>query len=167
MGKPLEIENGLNTAQRSAARMELAGVRAMDIAKELSVSAATISKWRSLEAYRAHIERLHRDADRLTLNKARKARTQAIDAVMKGVRLMAKQMGEEDEHGNSALTANEAAAVTKATLDVYKTMAAQTGIKEVTKTEVSVSGPEEALAHLTAKLGGLTDEEIDAMADAE
>jgi len=137
--------------------MEVVGERAMDIAKELGVSPACISKWRALPMYQQHIEELHRKADVATLRKARIVRTKALEAVSKGLGLMLKKLTDaeiEDAEPDKRLNAIESATLTKASLDAYKTLAAQTGIKEVSGHEVLVAqvDPNAALAQMVGAI---------------
>lgn len=131
-----------------AARLEATGSPPIDLARQLSVDISTVKRWRNRDDYRALVEEIAEQANARIIDRATSLRLKAIKLMERAVDAASAML---DTDGDD-LTADALGKIAKIGLDAYKTTAAQTGITEASKVEVSVSPPEEALRKLEARL---------------
>lgn len=152
------IWDQLNAQQMEGARLEATGCRPVDVARQLGVRPQTVSKWRTMPAYIETVKLLVRAATVRALDDAALNRTRLIRLGMEALDIAQQSIKTTscEECGHEVVKdAREAATVSKAALDWYRTLSAQTGLVEATKTEVDVSVPDEARARLREELRGL------------
>lgn len=162
------IWDSLTPQQMKGARLEAMGNRPVDIAREIGVRPHTISAWRRLPAYRETVALLSRAATARALDDAALSRTRLIRLGLEALDIAQASIKTRhcDECGTDvAQDAKEAAAVSKAALDWYRTLSAQTGLTEATKSEVEVSLPDEARRRLREELRDLDLAALEAAAE--
>ena len=132
--------DGLNPKQREAVRLDVTGALAKDIAATIGVNPATISQWRALPLYQEAMEALYTEMDRDTIREARRVRGAAMRVMVNGLERMAEF---------TEMSPQEAASTTKAALDVYRALSAQTGITEESAVKHSLAiDPRDALREM-------------------
>jgi hypothetical protein len=155
-------EPALSPLAQHAARLEATGLGATEIHRQTGASLTTVKRWRANPEYRALRDRLMAEANAKVLERATSVR-------LKGLRLVERSV----DAGHVLLDAFEAqddntpeeqrihlgplglAQLAKTGLEAYRTTAAQTGISETTRQEVTVSAPEEARRKLHEELAAL------------
>lgn len=154
MGGKLEVIEGLTSGQREAARLETTGESGAGIARAIGIDPATFSRWRAKPMYQDHLKSLMDQMDRDTIKAARIARDECLNVTLKQMRELNKAQGDDE------LCARDRVALAKLALDTYKTLSAQTGIKEVSGVEVE-GGPS-----VVIDMSGLTKEQLDRIIDS-
>lgn len=145
----------LTPDQQLAAQLEFTGRAQTDIAETLGVHRSTLWKWRQTPEYQAEMAEMREEARRGVIAEAVKVRSNAIKVINAGVARMGQALGRGD------MNAAEVATVTRAAVDVYKTVAAQTGIAEVTRVESSSSMQVVIAPDVAAAILATDDEESD------
>lgn len=154
MAHELEAIDGLSADKREAARLETTGESGQAIAKAIGITPATLSRWRALPLYQERLQSLMAQMDRDTIKSARIARDECLNVTLKQLRELSRAKDDD------ALCPRDRIALGKLGLDVYKTLSAQTGIKEVSGLEVE-GGPS-----VVIDMSGLTREQLDRIIDS-
>lgn len=158
MGGKLESIDGLTSSQREAGRLETTGMSNAEIAQTVGVDPATVSRWRRKPLYQQHLKSIMDQMDRDTIKAARIARDECLNVTLRAMRDLNDKVGRAEDDSD-ALCARDQIALAKLALDTYKTLSAQTGIKEVSGVEVE-GGPS-----VVIDMSGLTLEQIDRIID--
>lgn len=155
--QPPEKPARLSEAAIAATPIEAAGGTAEEIARKVGVNARTVHEWRKNPEYRELVNG-HRAKTEAAI------RDDLLDVrrtVLDGVATTAKAASALVDAAPDDLEVVSKAG--KLLLDLWRAIAAQTGITEASKVEVSASPPEEARQLLRAELKTLTTEELRAL----
>lgn len=158
------IWHDLTDEQLEAARMSASGMRNVDIARKLGRNPSTVSKWKKVPAYAETVRLLHRAANSQAVEDARLARTELMrdaNRLARAIVVTSVRTLNDDEDGLVSIPAGteivldtaKAAMALNSLHSWYKTLSAQTGLTETTKTEIGVGSDElDALDGLLERL---------------
>ena len=155
--QPPEKPARLSEAAIAATPIEAAGGTAEEIGRKVGVNARTVHEWRKNPEYRDLVNGHRAKTEAAIRDDLLDVRRKVLD----GVTLTADAAAELVRSAPDDLEVVSRAG--KLLLDLWRAVAAQTGIGESSKLEVSVSPPEEARKLLRAELKTLTTEELRAL----
>ena len=119
--------NALSSLQMEAVRHDFMGGSCRTIGEKVGRSHTIIWQWRKLPAYQEALRQMHEDANRATVASAQKTRDDALKVARAALTRLGQRLAKND--GND-MSNSDLASTVRASLDVYKTTAAQTGISE-------------------------------------
>ena len=170
-GKP----SRLSEKAIAGAVIEAAGANAEEIARKVGVHARTVTGWRETQEYRDLVNGHRAKTEAAIRDDLLNVRRKVLDGLAVAASCVVQMLEEEraaasltvDEEGNTVpprpLDVDVIVKGTKALVDLWRPIAAQTGISEESKIEVQVTPPEEARKLLRAELKTLTTEELRAL----
>lgn len=159
----------------AGAVIEAAGATAEEIGRKVGVHAQTVGEWRRSPEYRDLVNGHRAKTEAAIRDDLLDVRRKVLDGIAVAASCVVQMLEEEraaaaggvDEDGEAVsprpLDTDVVVKGTKALVDLWRPIAAQTGITEASKVEVSVSPPEEARQLLRAELKTLTTEELRAL----
>lgn len=156
------IWHALTDEQMEAARMMASGLRTVDVAKRLGRASSTVSGWKRKPEFAETVRLLHRAATAQAVDDARLARTEIMTEASRLARALVNTSvttwGEDGEltHpeiGTEVVRHTGRAATALTSLHAwYKTLSAQTGVTETTRTVITPADAREQLRADLAKL---------------
>ena len=144
----------LSEAAIAAAPIEAAGGTAEEIGRKVGVNARTVHEWRKIPAYRSLVKGHRAKTEAAIRDDLLDVRREVLDGVSATAKAATALVVAAPDDLEVVSRAG------KLLLDLWRSVAAQTGITEATKHEVSVSAPDEALRELEARLRAMPPEAV-------
>lgn len=147
----------LDPRQLEAARLDFLGGSCRSIGDAIGVSRTTVWLWRKEPDYQEYIAQLQEDARRETLGEAVKLRLDVGKVVRASITRIGQRLAKDD------MSNTELASLARASLEVYKTVCAQTGVTERTVVEHDGEISGATVVHITSGAsGGIAEADLDA-----